>query len=73
MEIYENPACYEEVRAIYEVDIGGEGCKTADRGYGRRRGVRSRSPANVSHLKGKYMIEDDKVCFHPRLGTGAEE
>lgn len=52
MEIYENPACYEGARAIYEVGVSGEGCKGADTRQRRRKGAAGlRRPGSNSHLK----------------------
>lgn len=71
MEIYENPACYEGARAFYEVGVGGEGWKGADRRQRRREG-RSRSPKTSHRLSFKRRSRMTKVCFHPGLGKGTE-
>lgn len=64
MEIYENPACYEEAGAVYEVGAGGEGCKAADTRR-RRREERSRSPKTGQPHSFKKRLRMTKVCFHP--------
>lgn len=72
MEIYENLACYEGAGAIYEVGVGGEGCKGADRRQWRREG-RSRSPKTSHRLSFKKRSRMTKVHFHPGLGKGTEK
>lgn len=52
MEIYENPACYEQTRDVYEVGVGGsgDGRQKTEREREREREGRSRSPKTSNQL-----------------------